>query len=140
MTSAYTPASPQPQKGVPVARTALGDLRGIFRDGIAAFHGVPYATPPVGDLRFAPAAPARPWSGQRDATRHGPIAPQLPGRLAAVAGVGIPQAAGRGLSDADHLHAGSRCQGTSGTRLAAWRRLDVWLRVLASKRRRPIGA
>ncbi len=65
----------------PVAHTALGDLRGAWRDGIVAFHAVPYAAPPVGELRFAPAAPVHAWSGQRDATRHGPIAPQVPSRL-----------------------------------------------------------
>ena len=75
----------------PIARTALGDLRGIWHDGIAAFRGVPYAAPPVGDLRFAPAAPVRAWSGLLDATHHGPIAPQLPGRLVAVAGHGTPR-------------------------------------------------
>ncbi len=65
----------------PVAHTALGDLRGEWQDGIAAFRGVPYATPPLGELRFAAAAPIRSWSGLRDATQHGPIAPQLPSRL-----------------------------------------------------------
>jgi para-nitrobenzyl esterase len=65
----------------PIARTALGDLRGFLRDGIAAFHGVPYAAAPVGELRLAPAAPMRAWPGRRDATQHGPIAPQLPSRL-----------------------------------------------------------
>ena len=65
----------------PVAHTVLGDLRGLWLDGIAAFRGVPYAAPPVGELRFAPAAPAKGWSGLRDATRHGRIAPQLASRL-----------------------------------------------------------
>ena len=65
----------------PVAHTALGDLRGVFTDGVAAFRGVPYAAPPVRELRFAPAAPVQAWNGERDATRHGPIAPQLPSRL-----------------------------------------------------------
>ena len=37
---------------------------------------------------------------------------------------GDPQAAGRGLPDADHLHAGSRCQGTSGTR---WLHGGAWM-------------
>jgi para-nitrobenzyl esterase len=62
----------------PIARTALGDLRGLSRDSIAAFHGVPYAAPPIGASRFASAVPPGSWSGLRDATRHGSISPQLP--------------------------------------------------------------
>ena len=70
----------------PVAQTALGNLRGVFTDGVAAFRSVPYATSPIGELRFAPAAPVRAWTGLRDATRHGPIAPQLPSRLGVAMG------------------------------------------------------
>lgn len=94
MTSLGRTETLQSQTGAPIAKTTLGELRGVFRNGIAAFHGVPYAAPPVGDLRFAPAVPVKPWFGQRDATRHGPIAPQLPGRLAAVAGAGISRPQG----------------------------------------------
>ena len=65
----------------PIARTSLGDLGGAWHDGIAAFRGVPYASPPTGERRFTAAQPVRSWSGLRDATRHGPIAPQLPSRL-----------------------------------------------------------
>jgi len=65
----------------PIARTALGDLQGAWRDGVATFRGVPYAEPPLGELRFAAAQPIRAWTGLRDATEHGPIAPQLPSRL-----------------------------------------------------------
>jgi para-nitrobenzyl esterase len=64
-----------------IVTTSLGALRGAREDGIAAFRGVPYAAPPVVDRRFAAAAPAIGWSGLRDATRHGPIAPQLASRL-----------------------------------------------------------
>jgi para-nitrobenzyl esterase len=94
MTSLSRTDTTPPRTGAPIAKTALGELRGVFRDGVAAFHGVPYAAPPVGDLRFAPAVPAKPWFDQRDATRHGAIAPQLPGRLAAVAGAGTPRPQG----------------------------------------------
>jgi para-nitrobenzyl esterase len=59
-----------------VAKTALGDVTGSAEGGVVAFRGVPYATA----QRFA--APTSPhWSGARDATRDGPIAPQTPSRL-----------------------------------------------------------
>jgi len=70
----------------PVARTALGALTGLWNDGVAVFRGVPYALPPVGERRFALAQPYPAWSGMRDATRHGPIAPQLGARLAGAMG------------------------------------------------------
>jgi para-nitrobenzyl esterase len=75
----------------PVANTVLGDLQGAWIDGVAAFLGVPYASPPVGPLRMAPAAPVQPWNGQRDATRHGPVPPQLPPRLSAIIGNSSPR-------------------------------------------------
>ena len=54
-----------------------GALRGVARDGIHRFLGVPYAAPPVGELRFQEAQPVEPWSGVRDATHPGPCAPHL---------------------------------------------------------------
>lgn len=71
---------------MPVANTALGALQGLTDQGVAVFRGVPYAQPPVGALRFAEPAPAVPWAGTRDATKHGPIAPQTPSRLAPAMG------------------------------------------------------
>ena len=43
-----------------------------------AFLGVPYAAPPVGDLRWKPPQPVRPWTGMRRATKFGSACPQLP--------------------------------------------------------------
>jgi len=61
----------------PVVRTAGGLVRGR-RDaaGVAAFRGIPFAQPPVGDLRFAAPRPAGPWEGVRDAGAFGPAPPQ----------------------------------------------------------------
>ena len=44
-----------------------------------------YAAPPVGDLRFRPPQPAKPWSGVHDATSFGPSCIQM----------GSPQIGGR---------------------------------------------
>lgn len=57
----------------PVVTTATGRVRGIRRpDGTAAFLGIPYAQPPVGDLRFAAPAPAASWADVREAAAYGP--------------------------------------------------------------------
>jgi para-nitrobenzyl esterase len=44
----------------------------------AAFLGIPYAAPPVGDLRWRPPQPPASWPGVRQATKYGPACPQLP--------------------------------------------------------------
>ena len=52
--------------------------RGVRLDGLTVFRGIPYAAPPVGDLRWRPPEPPTPWFGIREATRFGPHAPQPP--------------------------------------------------------------
>ena len=69
-----------------IARTKQGDVRGIERDGVWAYRGIPYAAPPTGALRFRPPAPPDAWNGLRDATRFGPMAPQGVGPLEAMLG------------------------------------------------------
>ncbi len=73
--------TPDPSGKTVRARTSLGELLGVWKEGVARFRAVPYAAPPVGPRRFVPPAPPAPWTGLRDATRHGPIAPQPPSRL-----------------------------------------------------------
>ena len=58
-------------------KTGFGDLRGELQDGVSIFRGVPFATPPVNELRWQAPKPPVPWSGVRDATRFGSAAPQL---------------------------------------------------------------
>ena len=55
-----------------VAQTAYGRVRGTeIADGICAWRGIPYARPPVGELRLRPPQPPQPWQGVRDATEYG---------------------------------------------------------------------
>jgi len=58
--------------------TSYGKLRGEVRGAHLAFLGVPYAQPPVGELRFAAPRASAAWSGVRDARVFGPSAPQDP--------------------------------------------------------------
>jgi para-nitrobenzyl esterase len=60
-----------------VITTRHGRLRGLALGPVTAWLGVPYAAPPVGDLRFRAPQPVTPWTGERDATRFGHAAPQL---------------------------------------------------------------
>jgi len=65
----------------PEVTTPSGALRGLAEEGVSAFLGIPYAAPPVGDLRWRPPTTAAPWTGVRDATQKGPACPQARGTL-----------------------------------------------------------
>ncbi len=58
--------------------TTHGRLQGVEEGGVRVFRGVPYASPPVGELRFAAPQPPLPWPGTRPALAFGPAAPQVP--------------------------------------------------------------
>jgi para-nitrobenzyl esterase len=64
----------------PTVRLQLGALEGTQFNSPrgAAFLGVPYASPPVGELRWKPPQPAISWTGTRKATEFGAVCPQLP--------------------------------------------------------------
>jgi para-nitrobenzyl esterase len=72
--------------GVPQAADAKADvvtvetgaLRGVAQDGVVTFKGIPFAAPPVGDLRWRPPQPAAPWSRVRSATNFGHDCMQQP--------------------------------------------------------------
>ena len=59
-------APPAPANG-PIVKVRQGEAQGIVADGVAIFKGMPFAAPPVGDLRWrVPQLPAK-WSGIRAA-------------------------------------------------------------------------
>lgn len=56
----------------PVVRVTGGEIRGrLIPGGGASFEGVPFAQPPVGDLRWRDPQPVKPWTSIRDAGAFG---------------------------------------------------------------------
>lgn len=61
-----------PAKGGLLVQTADGPVLGASGEGVRTFRGIPYAAPPVGELRFSPPAPVEPWTEVLDATTADP--------------------------------------------------------------------
>ncbi|SOD78766.1 carboxylesterase/lipase family protein [Spirosoma fluviale] len=63
----------------PQAKTANGIVEGVVEpSGIRSFKGVPFAQPPVGDLRWKEPQPVKNWQGVHKADKFGPRAMQRP--------------------------------------------------------------
>ncbi len=63
----------QPRATVAPVKTTTGLVAGApgLADGVTAYLGIPFAAPPVGDLRWRPPQPAAAWAGVRQATTFG---------------------------------------------------------------------
>ena len=92
------PEAPEadPASVSPSLTIADGAVRGAYTDAdetILAFKGIPYAAPPVGDLRWRLPAPPTPWQGELDATAMSPACtqPPLPEDASFYAGEPVPE-------------------------------------------------
>ena len=75
--------------GKPEVKVETGLLHGATEYNMNVFKGIPYAAPPVGDLRWRPPQPAASWSGTRDASKFGNSCPQ-PNLKNENKGLGLP--------------------------------------------------
>jgi para-nitrobenzyl esterase len=60
----------------PTASISSGTIRGVQLDDLACFRGIPFARPPLGELRWKAPEPVEPWQGVRDCVSFGDSAMQ----------------------------------------------------------------
>ncbi|WP_378733596.1 carboxylesterase/lipase family protein [Nocardia brasiliensis] len=106
-------------------QTTYGPVRGVRRDTGLAFLGVPFARPPVGELRFAAPVPPAPWTETLACTAYGPTAqrrsmgevttipePSIPGEAILSLNVFTPAPSARGLPVLVWIHGGGFVAGS----------------------------
>jgi para-nitrobenzyl esterase len=76
LTALVKPAIAHQGEDGPVVNTAEGPVQGLEKDGVYEFLGIPYAAPPVGNLRWRPPQPVHHWDEPLDATKFGNTCPQ----------------------------------------------------------------
>uniref|UniRef100_A0A6V7JM35 Carboxylesterase type B domain-containing protein n=1 Tax=Bracon brevicornis TaxID=1563983 RepID=A0A6V7JM35_9HYME len=65
-----------------IIRTKYGEISGVIvtlernLESVEVFRGVPYASPPVGSLRFMPPVNGALWQGVKVADKFSPVCPQ----------------------------------------------------------------
>ncbi len=57
---------------ISTAKVTGGVVEGVVKDGIASFKGIPFAAPPLGDLRWKSPQPVKPWQGVKKAVEFAP--------------------------------------------------------------------
>jgi para-nitrobenzyl esterase len=73
-------------------RSMGGQLQGVVADGVSSFKGIPFAAPPVGDLRWKAPLPAKGWTGVKKADAYAPGCMQDPSMVKMVgASVGVSE-------------------------------------------------
>ena len=65
-------------QGQPLLKTHVetGDVEGVLDGTLAVYKAIPYAAPPVGNLRWRAPQPAKAWEGVLKADKFGPWTPQ----------------------------------------------------------------
>jgi para-nitrobenzyl esterase len=92
----------KPEQASAVVRVDSGQLQGVEANGVISFKGIPFAAPPVGELRWRPPQPTPRWTGVRQAAEFGRSCMQGRGGPPPGAGAraGAPAAAPQGAPPA----------------------------------------
>jgi para-nitrobenzyl esterase len=72
-----TPPTPPQSSDPTIVSTQSGQVQGVIQGNLIAFRDIPYAAPPIGNLRWKPPAPPANWQGIRNAASFGNKCPQL---------------------------------------------------------------
>jgi para-nitrobenzyl esterase len=72
-----TPPPPACANTSTIACTQSGAVQGVVVGNLVAFRGIPFAAPPVGNLRWKAPQPPVSWQGVRDASTFGNVCPQI---------------------------------------------------------------
>ncbi|MBS1790247.1 MAG: carboxylesterase family protein [Acidobacteria bacterium] len=71
ISSASAQEARKPEQASTIVKIDSGQLQGVESDGVISFKGIPFAAPPVGELRWRPPQPTPKWTGVRQATEFG---------------------------------------------------------------------
>jgi len=78
LTAALAFASTLVAQAPPPVRTQAGLVQGTSENGLTVYLGIPFAAPPVGDLRWRAPQPPLPWTETRTADKFAPACIQSP--------------------------------------------------------------
>lgn len=73
----FAPAAPAQHASGPVVTVTGGRIQGALLEAGAVFKGIPYAQPPVGNLRWREPQPVKSWTGVRPATQYANTCAQI---------------------------------------------------------------
>lgn len=85
LAASIAPVASQAQADPPTVKVRIdsGVIVGVSHGPANVFHNIPFAAPPVGDLRWAPPTAVKPWTAEYNAAAAGPSCPQpmMPGDI-----------------------------------------------------------
>ena len=114
--------------GLGVVDTAYGQAQGVpgALDGITLFKGVPYAAPPVGELRWAEPQDPEAWDGVRVFDTYAPMAMQWPNDMAGEPWKTDFYYEGLPLPECGNIR-NKRRRKDAGLRMVPRRRIESWI-------------